>query len=282
MEKMLLELVDVAMKFLRDKSHPEVVEENGNIVLKYSYPLKRYHEIVSLLNNIIERKITSVYDEELFLDMKTFWEADSHVITLSQYDELEGMLSSAFKSLIEDKAEDYAERVMLKLIWGSFCHYSTQKEVVDGLVWCNADLDTLFFNELMSLDDGALKEKAYRAKNFNKMLGCNATSAFLKIKFCIMSLMGLPERKTTHYYTYLGRDKSGLVKIGRSSDPHFREKQMQTGNPSFEVFAIVQEDVEHELHIFYKNKRKFGEWFSLTKDDVSRILKQNTVLFKKD
>ena len=64
-----------------------------------------------------------------------------------------------------------------------------------------------------------------------------------------------------------------FIKIGITSNIRKRIKNLQTGNPNklkviFTYYVDNAEQLEMELHKKFKRKRKAGEWFDLTDDDV--------------
>ena len=74
--------------------------------------------------------------------------------------------------------------------------------------------------------------------------------------------------------TYLLADKNtGFFKIGRSVDPFFREKTLQSDCPLIEMVCVTEHDIEKQLHDEYEGKRIRGEWFNLSDKDVSDIKK---------
>lgn len=77
------------------------------------------------------------------------------------------------------------------------------------------------------------------------------------------------------YKTYLMRDGSGFTKIGKSKNPNFREKTLQSQNPTIEMIAICDSDVESLLHSKFSNFRKRGEWFNLSEIQISLIIKKH-------
>ena len=80
---------------------------------------------------------------------------------------------------------------------------------------------------------------------------------------------------TTGQKTYLMKDSNtGLIKIGKAIDPKFRERTLQSEKPTISLFAICNDLIEDELHKKYSDKRVRGEWFNLSKDDVSDIIKE--------
>jgi len=69
---------------------------------------------------------------------------------------------------------------------------------------------------------------------------------------------------------------NGLYKIGRSSDPVRRIKELQTAMPHEVIIAhIIRTNepraLEAELHQRYTKKRLRGEWFALDMFDVDEI-----------
>lgn len=82
-------------------------------------------------------------------------------------------------------------------------------------------------------------------------------------------------KKREDQLSYLMIDRSnGFVKIGKSANPRFREKTLQSEKPSIELLAICDDDVELVLHRKYKHKRLRGEWFDLTHDELESIIEE--------
>ena len=57
----------------------------------------------------------------------------------------------------------------------------------------------------------------------------------------------------------------GMIKIGRSTDPDVRLKQLQTGNPSKLKLIHVFEEIGYKEKIYHELLKEFrikGEWFS--------------------
>ncbi len=80
---------------------------------------------------------------------------------------------------------------------------------------------------------------------------------------------------------YLIKSTNGFVKIGISQDVYTRMKQIQTtsGNickllllitpePTIDLSAKYTEKI---LHKYFKEKRKIGEWFDLSKSDILEV-----------
>jgi hypothetical protein len=74
--------------------------------------------------------------------------------------------------------------------------------------------------------------------------------------------------------TYLMIDGNEFIKIGKSFCPEAREYTLQSQNPTIELIAFCEKDVEKELHIKYASKRKRGEWFNLSKQEIHAIIEE--------
>lgn len=75
-------------------------------------------------------------------------------------------------------------------------------------------------------------------------------------------------------YLYLMRNnRTGDVKIGHGKRPSYRESTFQAEDPDVELIdawrAVAPE--EKQLHMEFAGKRKRGEWFTLTDDEVDEI-----------
>lgn len=82
--------------------------------------------------------------------------------------------------------------------------------------------------------------------------------------------------KDIENYIYLMVDNTnGLIKIGRSKNPKYREGTLQSKEP--ETVMIVNwrapKQTEKELHSKFASKRIRGEWFRLTISDLDEIKK---------
>lgn len=80
------------------------------------------------------------------------------------------------------------------------------------------------------------------------------------------------------YIYAVKNDVTGLTKIGMTGNPKRRLKDLDTGNGvklSYVLCEFVQNcsTLENKLHNTYLNKKKAGEWFKLTEDDISNIVK---------
>ena len=71
-------------------------------------------------------------------------------------------------------------------------------------------------------------------------------------------------KRKLDYKTYfiLNCSTGADVKIGKSSNPKKRLSVIQPGNHSkLVILAILEEDIEKELHIKFKEYHSFGEWY---------------------
>ena len=71
---------------------------------------------------------------------------------------------------------------------------------------------------------------------------------------------------------YLMQDTTNdFYKIGRSKEPRYREKTLQSENPTIELLFCFEGSRKDEkyLHECFKEKRIRGEWFRLDDDDIA-------------
>lgn len=72
--------------------------------------------------------------------------------------------------------------------------------------------------------------------------------------------------------TYLIYDpRTGYHKIGRSNNPMYREKTLQSEQPDLMLICTCEIDIEKQLHKAYRYLRIRGEWFNLSEADVENI-----------
>ena len=64
---------------------------------------------------------------------------------------------------------------------------------------------------------------------------------------------------------------NGYFKIGNSVNPKYREKTLQSEKPSIVLYATCDSNIEHRLHMEFKDKRIRGEWFYLNTNDLLTI-----------
>lgn len=84
----------------------------------------------------------------------------------------------------------------------------------------------------------------------------------------------MARRRLTRTFVYAMRnERNGYIKIGRSDNPKFREKTLQSEEPEVTLlFAyFVEPDRERELHEVFAGQRVRGEWFDLSEDDLLEI-----------
>lgn len=75
---------------------------------------------------------------------------------------------------------------------------------------------------------------------------------------------------------YLISDNESRYKIGFSSNPKSRLKQLQTGGATvydllYEIECNHTTKVEKTLHRYYAQYRRHGEWFELIEEDVKNF-----------
>lgn len=70
-------------------------------------------------------------------------------------------------------------------------------------------------------------------------------------------------------------NQTNNYKIGRSANPEFRERTLQSQEPDVTLLFYCPEEVisERDLHDMFADKRVRGEWFALDSNDVLEIKK---------
>lgn len=81
----------------------------------------------------------------------------------------------------------------------------------------------------------------------------------------------MARRRLTRTFIYtMINERNGFIKIGRSDNPKFREKTLQSEEPEVRIlFAYFAEPyLEGVFHEAFAGKRIRGEWFRLDDHDL--------------
>lgn len=79
-------------------------------------------------------------------------------------------------------------------------------------------------------------------------------------------------------YVYLLEAENGLYKIGRSKHPNFHIAEITKAVAPFSIKAIHSafysdcHQAEKDFHKKYKGRRKMGEWFELSVEEIKEII----------
>lgn len=65
--------------------------------------------------------------------------------------------------------------------------------------------------------------------------------------------------------------RNGYIKIGKSNNPQFREKTLQSEEPEIDLMASCRGDIEKALHAHFAHYRLRGEWFNLPKAQIAEL-----------
>jgi len=86
------------------------------------------------------------------------------------------------------------------------------------------------------------------------------------------SELGNLEIGINHLYIMLNK-ATGYFKLGRSINPQYRERTLQSQEPDIVLLKTWQcdKDVERELHRIFQAKKVRGEWFKLDFEDLNNI-----------
>ena len=77
--------------------------------------------------------------------------------------------------------------------------------------------------------------------------------------------------------TYLVSDMAtNLIKIGRAEKPKERLVSLQCGSSTkLNIAHVFDANIERELHVYFHDKRKHGEWFDVSPSDVILYVEKN-------
>lgn len=108
----------------------------------------------------------------------------------------------------------------------------------------------------------------------------NVTSPTWDIEICITNLKEIEDgnnplnhsNRLTKVYVMLDKN-TGYYKIGRSKNPTYRERTLQSEKPTIEMLFNWDAKVKDEkvLHDKFQDKRIRGEWFDLSGGDLNCI-----------
>ena len=132
---------------------------------------------------------------------------------------------------------------------GAYEEYTTKQEVLD-------------FYAMSAAITKAHKEKII-ADNFNN---------FLKDINSIAIEKNSRSKKMTKTYFILNTETK-LIKIGKSIRPSQRLKDIQgMAGAKLEMLAVIDKNIESELHIYFKKYRRTGEWFDDKDGLISKLI----------
>jgi hypothetical protein len=153
------------------------------------------------------------------------------------------------------------------------------------------NLDSIdVFNTFQQQTRGVLEKENYFTMTSGQMESLDGQNPSILIKgkrFEIITLIDkvkalreyfgdrhvLDLREGNNYVYLMLNKRNGLVKIGTSIRPKFREKTLQGQEPEIFLLSIwaAPREIEKELHRMFNDKRKRGEWFKLKSRDMKLI-----------
>lgn len=83
------------------------------------------------------------------------------------------------------------------------------------------------------------------------------------------------KNKQPDYVYLMYNKKTGYYKIGKSNNPSYRERTLQSQEPDINLLckSIGGVRLEKKLHFIFKDKRIRGEWFDLNENDIIEFKK---------
>lgn len=151
---------------------------------------------------------------------------------------------------------------------------------IDDLANIKVELDKLKLVQLLKLRkyiEELMQDKVSESKNITKAKW-NFLDTFGKYPSNTLEITRVKKKPTPPIagYVYLVRNSFGHYKIGMSTNPKKRIKNLGVDLP----FEIVTEhlikctnyrEAEYQLHKKYAAKRVNGEWYALSEQDVADI-----------
>lgn len=131
----------------------------------------------------------------------------------------------------------------------------------------------LFLNILSDFLENLKKKDFIKSHPEHEQYYCFSPKVSLLFS-CPSNNFCVKKDKKNSIYIYLMIDqRTKLYKIGRSVNPKYRERTLQSDNPLIDLVFSKKAGQEHEtyLHEKFAEKRIRGEWFSLNSEDVNYI-----------
>ena len=99
--------------------------------------------------------------------------------------------------------------------------------------------------------------------------------------WCIDALISMDEAMLRYSHTpqiqntyVMYNPINDLYKIGKSKNVFIREKILKCAAPEIKLILSCEDDIEAELHDEFAAKRRRGEWFALTANDVLDLVEK--------
>jgi len=124
--------------------------------------------------------------------------------------------------------------------------------------------------------------KSYKGQN--TVMLSSASRGIIKLDFIepkefyrdfFNNIVNQPIEKGKEYVYLMVNTDTGLIKVGKSIDPVYRERTLHSREPSVHLIALwcCHRQVEKELHAKFSHRRVRGEWFRLTIPDLAALEK---------
>ena len=249
--------------------NPLFIYNCGGLYLDKGFSIyKDMEKDVSHYIKELDEKTCQLFDLEEFVNLIALNEFNYHngiIMDTSSYRKMLGLnhLLNFMEtmSITEEIESDYEDitGVELKLIegYGVYVNFSYLYKNFPSMTFLS-----LFINDLNLnfFDDGTMYINIYK-------LGV-LYDLYVKTEEDKLNIKNKSISKT-----YLMIDtKNGLIKIGKSKNPKYRERTLQSEKPSINLLTTCNYDCEKELHKKYKNKRVRGEWFDLNHKEIQSII----------
>lgn len=282
-KQMALKMAVLSHDYIEDS----IIEDKLNVRILIPQDLIRNIEhvfgcVFDKHGNVVLKK------REDFNKIKAAFSEFSEMLTMEQVSEIiysfETKLKNLSRSGVLDFDEQDCEFTATESIFYAFPMVAILEEkdgvIRDFLCWAdsihiNDTISRLFREASLNIREPYTAKEVMGISTILPLMGRYevSSSMFLLIKG-VINMCGPIEQKKKKYKTYLAIDQTGLVKIGKSSNIKEREKTLRTGNTTLKIIAYFPLDIENELHKRFEDKHVRGEWFKLSKEEITNIIKE--------
>lgn len=193
-------------------------------------------------------------------------------ISYLELNQVDGALDGVITDIINgDACEIRAMEVAMYFIEDAMELYQEAQEVTDDFIHNHGDYRGSMDNacDLMQQSMGKIKSVLSTFHHYPYIV--RTADSMHNLLYYYMAYMVIPcisgaqieISRAKDVSTYFFKNPTtGLIKIGKSSDVKTRKQAVQCGSGvELEVLAIINDDVESDLHKRFSECREHGEWF---------------------
>lgn len=166
-----------------------------------------------------------------------------------------------------------AQLMEIKKVWLS------KEEILENMKeYATYSSDKSFYAASLLIENGILQQMVEQAVTSEKYTE-HKVSVVIDLGAELKKSSELKKaRKAIQTCTYLVRNPlTNLIKIGKSENVNERINNLSLMNGvELETLAVISKNIERELHLLFKDYRKFGEWFEDRDGLIYDYIQSNT------